>query len=130
VFSTRLAFRRLTHTCNNNMPIKFQYNLIMTFKDIEYIHMYITIFFGQIRGLFWPMISWLCKTELAESLLDFMQLGLNLLSLESWHVYCISYQVSVVANVAFQNKERIPYLPIKTCLPLEEHARNILSPYA
>ncbi|GJV44215.1 FAR1-related sequence 10 [Tanacetum coccineum] len=39
-------------------------------------------------------------------------------------------QVSVAANVAFQNKERIPYLPLKTCLPLEEHARNILSPYA
>ncbi|KAJ0591104.1 putative transcription factor FAR family [Helianthus annuus] len=39
-------------------------------------------------------------------------------------------QVSVTASVAFQNKERVPNLPLKTCLPLEEHARSILSPYA
>ncbi|KAJ0759353.1 putative Zinc finger, SWIM-type, MULE transposase domain, FHY3/FAR1 family [Helianthus annuus] len=39
-------------------------------------------------------------------------------------------QVSVAASVAFQNKERVPNLPLKTCLPLEEHARSILSPYA
>nr|XP_043621363.1 putative protein FAR1-RELATED SEQUENCE 10 isoform X2 [Erigeron canadensis] len=39
-------------------------------------------------------------------------------------------QVTVAATRAFQNKERAPYPPIKTCLPLEEHARNILSPYA
>ncbi|XP_076886313.1 putative protein FAR1-RELATED SEQUENCE 10 isoform X1 [Bidens hawaiensis] len=39
-------------------------------------------------------------------------------------------QVSVAANAAFQNKERVPSLPLKTCLPLEEHARSILSPFA
>ncbi|KAL8255249.1 hypothetical protein R6Q59_033470, partial [Mikania micrantha] len=38
--------------------------------------------------------------------------------------------VSVAANIAFQSKERVPNLTLKTCLPLEEHARSILSPYA
>lgn len=26
--------------------------------------------------------------------------------------------------------EELPFVPIKTCLPLEEHARNVLTPYA
>ncbi|KAI3509666.1 hypothetical protein L1887_25128 [Cichorium endivia] len=39
-------------------------------------------------------------------------------------------QVSEAANIAFQKKEKLSYSPMKTCLPLEEHARSVLSPYA
>ncbi|CAH1450154.1 unnamed protein product [Lactuca virosa] len=41
-------------------------------------------------------------------------------------------QVSEATNVAFQKKEKqlSSYSPMKTSLPLEEHARSVLSPYA
>lgn len=41
-----------------------------------------------------------------------------------------SLQVSVAANFGNQNKEKLLYMPSKTCLPLEEHARGLLTPYA
>lgn len=39
-------------------------------------------------------------------------------------------QVGVAANFGNQDKEKLLYMPIKTCLPLEEHARVLLTPYA
>lgn len=41
-----------------------------------------------------------------------------------------SLQVGVAANFGNQNKEKLLYMPSKTCLPLEEHARGLLTPYA
>uniref|UniRef100_A0A2P2JEI4 Protein FAR1-RELATED SEQUENCE n=1 Tax=Rhizophora mucronata TaxID=61149 RepID=A0A2P2JEI4_RHIMU len=39
-------------------------------------------------------------------------------------------QVSVAASFQNQTTDTIPYLPIKTCMPIEEHARTILTPYS
>ncbi|KAK4363156.1 hypothetical protein RND71_018397 [Anisodus tanguticus] len=39
-------------------------------------------------------------------------------------------QVGLVSNFGNHKKEKQLYMPAKTCLPLEEHARSILTPYA
>lgn len=39
-------------------------------------------------------------------------------------------QVSNAANSRIQAKEGMRYLHIKTCMPIEEHAQSILTPYA
>ncbi|KAH0650774.1 putative protein FAR1-RELATED SEQUENCE 10 [Solanum tuberosum] len=39
-------------------------------------------------------------------------------------------QVGLVCNFGNHKKEKQLYMPAKTCLPLEEHARSILTPYA
>ncbi|TMW86990.1 hypothetical protein EJD97_020604 [Solanum chilense] len=39
-------------------------------------------------------------------------------------------QVGLVCNFGDHKKEKQLYMPAKTCLPLEEHARSILTPYA
>nr|GMC70644.1 FAR1-RELATED SEQUENCE 10 [Ipomoea batatas] len=39
-------------------------------------------------------------------------------------------QVSVSIGFMNHSKEKLLYMPVKTCMPLEEHARSILTPYA
>ncbi|XP_055959838.1 putative protein FAR1-RELATED SEQUENCE 10 [Mercurialis annua] len=39
-------------------------------------------------------------------------------------------QVGVAANFGNQSGDRMQYTHIKTCMPIEEHARSILTPYA
>lgn len=39
-------------------------------------------------------------------------------------------QVALSASFGYQKREDSLYLPTKTCLPLEEHARSVLTPYA
>ncbi|ONI18128.1 hypothetical protein PRUPE_3G198400 [Prunus persica] len=39
-------------------------------------------------------------------------------------------QVSIAANLENQTREGMQYMHVKTGMPLEEHARNILTPYA
>lgn len=39
-------------------------------------------------------------------------------------------QVGLACNFGNHKKEKQLYMPAKTCLPLEEHARSILTPYA
>lgn len=39
-------------------------------------------------------------------------------------------QVGIAASFGYQNLDELLYLPMKTGLPLEEHARSILTPYA
>ncbi|XP_016512038.1 putative protein FAR1-RELATED SEQUENCE 10 [Nicotiana tabacum] len=39
-------------------------------------------------------------------------------------------QVGLASNFGNHNKEKRLYMPAKTCLPLEEHARSVLTPYA
>ncbi|KAM7498451.1 hypothetical protein LguiA_022865 [Lonicera macranthoides] len=39
-------------------------------------------------------------------------------------------QVGMATIFGNQNREKLVYMPIKTCLPIEEHARNLLTPYA
>ena len=39
-------------------------------------------------------------------------------------------QVGFVADLRNRSTEGVQYMPIKTCLPIEEHARSILTPYA
>ncbi|OIT19589.1 hypothetical protein A4A49_57332, partial [Nicotiana attenuata] len=39
-------------------------------------------------------------------------------------------QVGLASNFGNHNKEKRLYMPAKTCLPLEEHARSVLTSYA
>lgn len=39
-------------------------------------------------------------------------------------------QVGVAANIVSQNKGKLLYMPTKTCSPIEEHARGLLTPYS
>lgn len=39
-------------------------------------------------------------------------------------------QVAFAANTVNRNKGKLLYMPIKTCLPIEEHARGLLTPYS
>lgn len=39
-------------------------------------------------------------------------------------------QVGTGANFGYEYRGELQYMPIKTCLPIEEHARGILTPYA
>ncbi|XAR68257.1 hypothetical protein NMG60_11003328, partial [Bertholletia excelsa] len=39
-------------------------------------------------------------------------------------------QVGTAANFGYQTQRRLQYIPSKTCLPIEEHARSILAPFA
>ncbi|XP_057506988.1 putative protein FAR1-RELATED SEQUENCE 10 [Actinidia eriantha] len=39
-------------------------------------------------------------------------------------------QVGTAANFGYQSQGELQYMPIKTCLPIEEHARSIITPYA
>uniref|UniRef100_M4DVR7 Protein FAR1-RELATED SEQUENCE n=1 Tax=Brassica campestris TaxID=3711 RepID=M4DVR7_BRACM len=41
-----------------------------------------------------------------------------------------SSQVSVAASLAKQIPQRVPYPTMKTCMPMEDHARAVLTPYA
>lgn len=40
------------------------------------------------------------------------------------------WQVAIAANFGSEKREELLYLPTKTCLPLEEHARTVLTPFA
>lgn len=53
----------------------------------------------------------------------------NILSAES-SLQLFFKQVGIASNFERQNREEFLYMPIKTCLPLEEHARTVLTPYA
>ncbi|XP_062150677.1 putative protein FAR1-RELATED SEQUENCE 10 [Alnus glutinosa] len=39
-------------------------------------------------------------------------------------------QIGIAANIQNQTREGMQYMHIKTCMPIEEHARSILTPYA
>lgn len=39
-------------------------------------------------------------------------------------------QVGIVSNFQNRSREEIQYMHIKTCIPIEEHARSILTPFA
>ncbi|KAI5565779.1 hypothetical protein BDE02_14G143000 [Populus trichocarpa] len=39
-------------------------------------------------------------------------------------------QIGLAATVGNQTRDGTPYMHIKTCLPIEEHARSVLTPYA
>lgn len=39
-------------------------------------------------------------------------------------------QIGIAANIVNQNKGKILCMPTKTCLPIEEHARGLLTPYS
>ncbi|KAL3633660.1 hypothetical protein CASFOL_022422 [Castilleja foliolosa] len=43
---------------------------------------------------------------------------------------CFFNQVSIAANFGITKRENLFYSPTKTCLPLEEHARTIITPFA
>lgn len=40
------------------------------------------------------------------------------------------FQVALAANLGYGAKEGIDYIHLKTCMPVEEHAESILTPYA
>lgn len=39
-------------------------------------------------------------------------------------------QVSIAASLGIQTREEMWYMHIKTCMPIEEHAKSVLTPYA
>lgn len=79
--------------------------------------------FSYIRGYF------LARTMTVEYLKSVDTFLKNILSPHSCFKTFFE-QVSMAVDNAKQHKEKLLYFPIKTCLPLEEHARTILSPYA
>ncbi|GFQ03020.1 putative protein far1-related sequence 10 [Phtheirospermum japonicum] len=53
----------------------------------------------------------------------------NVVSMQS-SLPCFFNQVSVAAKFGIERSEKLLYSPTKTCLPLEEHARTVLTPFA
>lgn len=45
-------------------------------------------------------------------------------------IFVKTLQVGVAANFVSQNKGKLLYMPTKTCSPIEEHARGLLTPYS
>ncbi|XP_011100571.1 putative protein FAR1-RELATED SEQUENCE 10 isoform X1 [Sesamum indicum] len=54
----------------------------------------------------------------------------NILSPQSSLKCFFKQQVGTAASFGSENRKELLYLPIKTCLPLEEHARTVLTPFA
>ena len=50
------------------------------------------------------------------------------MNLNSYLLECL--QVGVVANSSRLTRDKMHYMQIKPCMPIEEHARSILTPYA
>ncbi|XP_059661249.1 putative protein FAR1-RELATED SEQUENCE 10 [Cornus florida] len=79
--------------------------------------------FSYIRGFF---LARAMTAEYSKTVDTFLK---NILSGQT----CLQFffeQVCIVANFGNQSREELLYMPIKTCLPIEEHARSILTPYA
>ncbi|KAL6554470.1 putative protein FAR1-RELATED SEQUENCE 10 [Orobanche minor] len=53
----------------------------------------------------------------------------NIVSVQS-SLPCFFKKVAIAAKFGSEKREEILYLPTKTCLPLEEHARTVLTPFA
>ncbi|KAK3022469.1 hypothetical protein RJ639_046344 [Escallonia herrerae] len=79
--------------------------------------------FSYIRGYF---LARTLTAEYSKSVETFLK---SILSPQSSLQFFFE-QVGMAANPGIQERERQLYMPIKTCLPLEEHARNLFTPYA
>ncbi|KAK4846609.1 hypothetical protein QYF36_019816 [Acer negundo] len=79
--------------------------------------------FSYIRGYF---LAWTMTIEFSQSLETFLK---RILSGQT----CLQVffeQVRAAANFGNLSREGMQYMHIKTCMPIEEHARSILTPYA
>ncbi|KAI9177477.1 hypothetical protein LWI28_015678 [Acer negundo] len=79
--------------------------------------------FSYIRGYF---LAWTMTIEFSQSLETFLK---RILSGQT----CLQVffeQVRAAANFGNLTREGMQYMHIKTCMPIEEHARSILTPYA
>ncbi|KAI9177295.1 hypothetical protein LWI28_013348 [Acer negundo] len=79
--------------------------------------------FSYIRGYF---LAWTMTIEFSQSLEIFLK---RILSGQT----CLQVffeQVRAAANFGNLTREGMQYMHIKTCMPIEEHARSILTPYA
>lgn len=79
--------------------------------------------FCYIRGFF---LARMMNLEFSKSLDVFLKRILN----EQTCLQAFFEQVGVAASIVNQNREEKHCVVSKTCMPLEEHARGILSPYA
>uniref|UniRef100_A0A5B7BMD9 Protein FAR1-RELATED SEQUENCE n=1 Tax=Davidia involucrata TaxID=16924 RepID=A0A5B7BMD9_DAVIN len=78
--------------------------------------------YSYIRGYFLARVM---TTEYSKSVDMFLK---NILNAQT----CLHFffeQIGIAANFGNQTREELLYMPIKTCLPIEEHARGILTPY-
>ncbi|CAL5390811.1 unnamed protein product [Camellia sinensis] len=79
--------------------------------------------FSYIRGYF------LARTrtpEYSKSVDTFLR---SILSVQTC-LQVLFEQVHTAANFQYQTRGELQYMPIKTCLPVEEHARSMLTPFA
>ncbi|XP_048491824.1 putative protein FAR1-RELATED SEQUENCE 10 [Beta vulgaris subsp. vulgaris] len=79
--------------------------------------------FSYIRDCFVARIT---TVEYMRSLDNFLKDILN----EQTCLQVFFEQVALAANLGYGAKEGIDYIHLKTCMPVEEHAESILTPYA
>ncbi|XP_052178953.1 putative protein FAR1-RELATED SEQUENCE 10 isoform X2 [Diospyros lotus] len=79
--------------------------------------------FSYIRGYF---LARTMTPEYSKSVETFLR---SILSAQTC-LQILFEQVGNVARFEYQRRGKLQYVPLKTCLPIEEHARSILSPYA
>lgn len=103
----------------NNLVARFG---ISSDKHISLLFSYRTSWpFCYIRNFF---LARTMAPEYSKSMETFLR---NILSVQS--LRCFFKQVSIAAEFGSQKRELL-YLPTKTCLPLEEHSRTVLTPFA
>ncbi|GMH12565.1 hypothetical protein Nepgr_014406 [Nepenthes gracilis] len=79
--------------------------------------------FSYIRGYF---LARMMTTDYTRSLDTFLKGILN----GQTCLQVFFQQVGVAANLTNRTREDLQYMHIKTCMPIEEHAQSVLTPYA